>query len=412
MLVALSLIAALGTNLLCLRIDWRAESPFSFIWGLSFIFLFLPLFAYWLQGDVPERHLLEAFLFMAVCNILYILTLIAFVRRGGSGPKKVNLDYGPTKRRDTAILLGCLLIPLLLAANGLNIRTLLESTLADKRALSFWYLAILIICCYVFPQLIYAWINRKKFLIVVLLFVFALVALYFRSRSLLAVLLMPIAYYVLFRVKNRSFWVIGVGVVAFGAAQLLKVIRYQGSLEAGLDVSSWGDSLDYVLSNNLGSGDLSIASYFINVVADCSPALSCGDWTLLTKALSKLGIVDFAGSTIEYRLYDYYVESGVNGSLHPTGYGFAYADGGRFWGALYFPLLALLRLSIHRVLLHSRRNYIYMGFIMYFVMFFSRGSVYNSLALLAVAFAIELIFRGCDASLRRNKPMPSALEAG
>lgn len=390
--ISVALVACFLSIAPCLWLEWKDKSPFLLIWLLNFLFVYLPLTMFWFNGDFPKYLLFEAFVFIAACQLSYFIFLllfkVAFNNGQWSPPFRLNLKSDTKK--DILIIGVALAIPFILLCNGVSVADLLESTWADKRSLSLWYLAILYASAFLFPNVMYAFINKKWLLLLLILFVFMLVLLYFRSRSILIYMFLPIGYYLIFFNKRGLIWSFIMGCGVYCIAQIVKIIRYQGTLMQGLNLTNWSSTAGQVALENISKGDLSIASVFLFAIEDCAKSTYwCGDWSIPGKLLSKFGIITGVQKTIEYNLYDFYIGTEVGGSLHPTCFGVAYADGGAYWGIAYFIFLALLRVSIDKVLLPSYNNLIYMGFIMDFVVFFSRGSVYNALILLMVAFIIE-----------------------
>lgn len=394
-IAGIGLLCSLISLLVCLAYDWKKRSPFVILWLLSIVFVVLPLAGIFLDANSDLDLIAASSVFISACNSIYISVCLtidyALYREKNIVRHTLNLSL--SSRKTFIIWILVISIPLVLIVNGVNLTTLLESTLADKRALTTWYLVIIILSCSLFPAVLYSIKNQKKFLTVAIIIVFILIALYFRSRSMLVMLLLPIGYHLLFSSRKGPIKLLLLGVAAYFASQIIKIIRYQGSLRDGLNIYNWGETTEYVLSNSLASGDLSIVRVFLQITQDCGTRLICGEWTLIEKYLSKIYLAPSVNSTFEYYLYDVYIESGVNGSLHPTAYGFAYGDGGQYFGLIYFLLLPLLRLFLHEILIKSSRSLFYIGFVMYFILYFSRGSVYNSLTLLFVPIIFELTLR-------------------
>ena len=391
----IGIFCSLATIVACLTYEWKNQSPFVMLWLLLIAFAFMPLMGIYFEGNGQNYSIAVASVFISVYNIIYLCVclVIDFSYQSYNKKHTYALDLEISNKKSTLLALTAISIPLVLVLNGLDVNALLDSTLADKRSLTTWYLIIIILSCSLFPGLIYSTHNKKNILTIVISFVFIIIALYFRSRSMLVMLLLPIGYYFLFSARHGLIKLTILGIIAFIASQILKIIRYQGSLRDGLNIFNWGDTSEYVMSNSLESGDLSIVRVFLQITEDCGTKLICGEWSLIIKYLSKINLVDPIKSTFEYYLYDTYIESGVNGSLHPTAYGFAYGDGGQYFGVIYFFMLPFLRLFILKILIETNRNLFYIGFVMYFILYFSRGSVYNALTLLLIPMIIELCIR-------------------
>lgn len=390
-MILASLILSIGSVFAAAFLDWKQKSPFFMLWPLGVLFFYLPLVVYWLDGEYPDYVIFEAFLYSSLCNFAYIVgvSLAAFLAPSNAA-SITGLNVFPSRAKDIVIVTAILAVPLILIMNGVSVQRILGSTLSDKRELSSWYLIIILIASFLIPQIVYSVKNKKIWMTLGIALIFLMVALYFRSRSILVLLCLPVGYYFLMFTKSGGVKIFLLGVIAFFLSVILKVVRYQGELRDGLDFSQWGESFRYVMSEQFASGDFSISKVFLSVIQDCSVQAWCGSMSFFNKVASNLGLYP-KENTIEYELYDFYVQSGVGGSLHPTGYGFSYADFGGFGGVILFLLLAFYRAIIHKVLMGSNRNFAYLGFIMYFVLFFSRGSVYNSFMLLSLAAIFEVM---------------------
>lgn len=394
-MILISFLIAIVSISLSAWIDWKHRSPFFMLWPLSFLFFYIPLLFYWFEGGYSRYTIFEAFLYSSLCNLFYFFGVLISVRVFSfKGLTVTGLNLKPTKAKDLFIIIGIFAIPAILIINGVSLERILSSTLADKRELSYWYLISVLIASFVIPQAVYSVKNKKKLLTLGVVGVLILVSLYFRSRSMLVLFCLPAGYYLLMFTKSGGFKLFIMGLIAFFLSVFLKVIRYQGELRDGLNLSNWNDSFYYIMNEQFSSGDFSISKVFLSIIEDCSAQSWCGSFSFFAKFLSNFGLFS-KERTVEYQLYDYYVTSGVGGSLHPTSYGFSYADFGGFLGAMFFLLLALYRVLVDKFLMGSPRNFAYVGFVMYFVLFFSRGSVYNGFMLLSVALLFEfLVSRG------------------
>ncbi len=384
-------IAGVLSLALAAYLDWKQRSPLLMLWPLNFLFFYLPLIVYWSYEEYHDYVMIEALSYSIFCNLAYFLTafLLTCVFKN-SYLTVCGVNFESSKFKDYLILGAALSIPLIFLLNGVGVSQILSSTLSDKRELSSWYLISILISSFLFPQIIYAIKNKKKFLIFLIVFVFLLVSLYFRSRSILVLMCLPAGYYI---VRFTNFGIVKVLLLGGGAfllSSVLKVIRYQGELKEGLNVSNWGGAFMDVIKSLFASGDFSIVKVFLQMIPDCKTSSWCGTYSFVSKFFSNFGLSPET-RTIEYTLYDNYVESGVGGSLHPTGYGFSYGDAGGYLGVLFFVGLAIFRIFINRFLMNSERNYAYLGYVMYFTLFFSRGSVYNSFMLLGVALFMEAL---------------------
>lgn len=386
-------------------VDYKDKSPFVLLWPLNFIFVLLPVVTNYFIGTYSTEVILEALFFYIVCNFLYCMTVI-FLKGLSTGfqfsTSVQNFDISPSRKKDSIVYACAALMILIFIVNGISIDRILSSTLSDKRDLSIWYLLILYLAAYLFPYTLYAYFNKKRLMFFGLMCLYCLILLYFRSRSILAFVFLSFLYYILFWVRRGYVYILTLGVTVLILSQVLKVIRYQGALREGLSIERISDGITAVIMGNLdsGSGDLSIANVFLDIVRDHQTAFWSGGWLLIVKFFGRF--LGYDGSrTIEYVLWDNYYAAGINGSLHPTGYGYFFADAGGFVGAIFFILLAFLRLFVQRLMI-GVNPVAYLGFVMYFVLFFSRGSVYNGTMILLVGVTLgfllnKAVFRRAEA---------------
>ncbi|MFG0589519.1 O-antigen polymerase [Acinetobacter sp. YQ_14] len=383
----LSLFLAFISSLPCIYIDWKAKSPMFLFWLLNIPFVYIPFYFFIENRTFYESTFIEAANFIVLCNILYFTLFLVFSKTN----KKYTLDLQPTKSKDFTILVVSGVIPLILLFNGVDVQAFLESNLTSKRDLGGWYLVLLGLSAFLFSQFIYVYKNKKKILGVIIFLIFLLILFYFRSRSIIGLFFLPLFFYILFFNKEKRYILFLMVPIIFIMSQFVKAVRYQGSLNNSLDAGVVGDSFSDILAKNFTSGDLSIISVYFKTIEQCNVSLWCGEFTFFQKILSKLYFWSFEGKTVEYNLYDYLVESGVGGSLHPTSYGYAYADAAGWLGFIYFIVLFFSRFLIHNVLLTSKYNYLYFGFIFYFILFFSRGSVYNGFIFLILVVGLDVV---------------------
>ncbi|MGQ1273465.1 O-antigen polymerase [Acinetobacter baumannii] len=383
----LSLFLAFISSLPCIYVDWKAKSPMFLFWLLNIPFVYIPFYFFIENRTFYESTFIEAANFIVLCNILYFGLFILFSKTN----KKYTLDLQPTKTKDFTILAVSGVIPLILLFNGVDVQAFLESNLTSKRDLGSWYLVLLGLSAFLFSQFIYVYKNKKKILGVIIFLIFLLILFYFRSRSIIGLFFLPLFFYILFFNKEKRYILFLMVPLIFIMSQFVKAVRYQGSLNNSLDAGVVSDSFSDILAKNFTSGDLSIISVYFKTIEQCNVSLWCGEFTFFQKILSKLYFWSFEGKTVEYNLYDYLVESGVGGSLHPTSYGYAYADAAGWLGFIYFVILFFSRFLIHNVLLTSKYSYLYFGFIFYFILFFSRGSVYNGFIFLILVVGLDVV---------------------
>ncbi|EJG1211989.1 hypothetical protein CVA87_RS22030, partial [Vibrio parahaemolyticus] len=367
---------ALVTNLMCFFYDYKNKNTFLFIWMLNVVFVLYPISVSYFSEYQIEID--SSLMFISICNFTYLVSSIVIrsMLRRESG-FKVDFSQSVNFTYKWLVWILALSIPLIFIFKGISLSTIMQSDLTTKRQLGFFYLFVILLCAFVFPNVVLFYKQKDKISVSIVLAVFVLVLLFFRSRSVLSYIALPIAFYILYNTKHGLFKLSLFGVCAYFFSQLVKVIRYQGSLSDGLDISRWGESFNYVTSNSIDSGDLSIYKIYLNIISDCEFYSWCGSWTYIQKIASWFlpGLEKI--KTIEYLLYEEYVQAGVGGSLHPLSYGIAYSEGGGILGAVYFIFLAILSELNGRMI--EKSFYIFSGFSMYFCLFFSRGSVYNGL---------------------------------
>ncbi len=389
-MISMLILLACITNAMCFIYDYVNKNTFLFIWMLNFVFVLYPITVSYSNGLSLE--LSNALIFISICNFVYLISSAFFALLiGRNQPFRVDFDKLGGQRYSTFVLFCSISIPLVFISKGIGLSTIMVSDLATKRQLGILYLFVILLCAYVFPHVIYFYRKNQKLAAIFVFIVFLLVLLFFRSRSVLSYIALPVAFYILYTSKQGLLKLSIFGFCAYFFSQLVKVIRYQGTLSDGLDISRWGDSFKYVTSNSIESGDLSIYKVYFDIISDCEFNAWCGSWSYIQKIASWFLPSIEKIKTIEYVLYDQYIESGVGGSLHPLSYGIAYAEGGGVLGAIYFVFLALLSEINGRMI--EKSFYIFSGFSMYFCLFFSRGSVYNGLFVISIGFFVYTLLR-------------------
>lgn len=382
------------TTVLVVKFEIRDKSPFVFLWLIGYILIIFPV----LIHDYPDYVIQTVFLFYVLSILTYLIFAI-FLRWTFISNKRiigiVDFQTQISKFDQVFIVFAVVTIILILIYNNLNIVSILYSGWLAKREMKgISSLAIIFLIASISPYIVACFYNRKWLYLTLIFFSVIIILLFFRSRAILGLVFLPIGYYLFYNVKKGRVLLIILGCIGFLFSFLIKIIRYQGSLENGLNTETITETLPNIIESEFskGNGDLYVGNFFYKIVEDESKSpLYFAKFTIPNKFAGFLLLDRSSDKTIEYLLYDYYILPGISGSLHPTGFGVAYGDTGGFIGILYFIVLAFLRVVLHFFLNLLKDNKL-IGFTMSFVLFFARGSVYNSLILLIVAFLFFIIY--------------------
>lgn len=383
----------------CVFLDYYDKNPLLFIWILSIFFVYLPLFINYQNEIIDINVVNNILLFSTLCHLVYLSSVVFFLgllNKGNFRLKRENKnnDIGTLPIKIMYFFIGIVIVIFMI--NGIGISQILNANLLTKRELGLSSLLILFASSVVLAQFYYV-IKSKSFLnITSYLIFFILITLFYKSRSIIILSLLPLIYYLIFYVSQKKYKVIVflIGPLILIFSQLLRALRYQGGLSNFDSNKLWSD-----FSNNLQKlfteGDFAVINVYFNIIRDCDYVDWCGKYTLLN-SLSSLAFSFQGVKTLEYYLYDYYVSAGINGSLHPTSFGFLYGDAGGYLGCFFFIFLGLIRSYITVFIIDSKYFFIFNGFVMYFVLFFSRGSIYNSLIFLLISISIVSILNTID----------------
>lgn len=385
---------------LCIYLDYKGKSPFFFLWMLLIVFIYLPLLVNYNLNNVSLDSAVVILFFAVMSQLTYFFSSIFFGGLLNKGKfiilkedfNKFNLGNMPVY----TMYFGVLLVFFLLYLNGIGYSELMNATFLTKREIGFYNLLILIVSAVVLAQSYFIFKTKNIFHIFVYLFFFLVVVLFYKSRSILILGLLPLLYYLIFVNKNKKYltYVLVVLPLFFISAQFLRALRFQGALNS-FDIGRLIDDVKYNLAVIFIEGDFSVINVFFNIIRDCSQVNWCGDYTLVKSIVGVVTQLDGV-KTLEYYLYDYYVSPGSNGSLHPTLFGFMYGDFGGLIGFIFFIFLGFLRSYISNYIMGNKYFFIFIGFSMYFVLFMARGSVYNSLIFLFFSFFLIFLLSSIE----------------
>jgi|GEM_PF-6416989 len=392
------LIFVVFLSILLYRMEYQDRSPFLFLWGIMDLLVIMPFI--FLRENYNEDVRFYVLLYVAFCKFFYLGTLYILKSRNLKEGKSLEIKKYPllSYKHTNAFVVICLIgILLLVVSSGMSVNSFMDSTVQTKREMGGLNILFILLISLVAPFLVSFFLNKqwKYFFLVLCVYLFVLV--FFRSRSILVFVLLPLGYYVFYWKRNGKKMLLILSILTLLIAVSLKVFRYQGSIANGLNVEFFKEipkQIEYEFSE--GKGDLFVGRVFFNIVRDTNEESNYyGHYTIVRKFIGLFTFNEEKIKTIEYLLFDHYAYFSSGGSLHPTGYGVAYADFKYSLGVLLFVFLAILRVFVHRMIIITRDARL-LGVCMYFCLFFARGSVYNSLILLLLVFfiwkIINLIF--------------------
>lgn len=376
------------------------------IWPIIFLFFVVPTIFHifsdqYLKSEIVSinRSLGYAILF----NASYIVTYLAFFPRNIARYNTQQAKFS-FERADYAITMASVLIIGLIIATGQSgFSAALDSTWQNRSDLGFAAVIIIWLLCILSGQLCLAVENKRYTIACIILLVFFVLALLFRTRDLIGVLVISIILYILIirRGSLRSLFVIGIAgsFISIG----LRAMRLLGSLRSGLDLAALKGMFDQVWTDIFVNGDLSVYRIYFQIVDLCDKGLNCFQGTIGHHIISLTGIIDRPPVRFEYYLYDVLYKAGVGGSLHPTAYGIAYGEYALIGGCIFFSSFAVLNVVISRI---SSKRYFFMmvGFAAHYSIFFARGSVYNGLSVVVIGIFIIMISKLMASHTHNTRP--------
>lgn len=381
---------------ICVYIDYQDKNPFMFLWVLLILFVYMPLFVNYSLDIVNVGVVNSILLFAILSQFSYFFSSLFFqgvLNKGKITIKRKSISNEQGNLPIYVVYLGSAFVFFLFFINGIGVYEVFNATFLTKRDMGFSTLLILIISAIVLAQSYYVFKSKNIIHISYYVFFFSIIVLFYKSRSIIILGLLPLMYYLIFLTKNKKYLslVLLIGPLILLATQFLRALRYQGAL-VNFDYSKLMSDFSFNMKMLFIEGDFAVIGTYFNIIRDCSLVTWCGNFTLLQSLAGVL--TQFNGvKTLEYYLYDYYVSPGNQGSLHPTLFGFLYGDFGGYLGFTFFVFLGFLRSYISTFILDNKYFFIFNGFAMYFVLFMARGSVYNSLIFILMAIIMLLIVR-------------------
>lgn len=397
LLAASLLFVAFLQMLANMALELRFKSVTFLIWPVLGLFVALPILVHLIMEQGGQAELLSLSHALSIAIVFNFFYAFGFVvaavlddKKSGCGVVEIQLPH---------LLPYCIagLIILILAMQGFNLARIVESTWKDKQELGFLAVVIIWLVCALGGSFCYAIEEKKwKVILVIVATAFLVVALY-RTRAIISIFVVSyLVYLIVVRDKNLKF-IFWVGVVGVVLAVGVRALRFLGALSNATDFAQLSEVFAEILKSTFTSGDLSIYRVYLRIINDCHSYLDCFNFTILDSVFSLLGVVEKSALRVEYDLYSQMIESGVGGSLHPTIYGLIYADMGLLAGLLFFFFIGCFNFLVGS---YSRgwRFYTMIGFLAPYIIFFPRGSFYNSASLVAVGlfytFAVGLALRG------------------
>jgi len=384
MLITFSFLFALS-NVACFYIDYKQRHPFLFIWAFNIPFVVIPFFYSVFFSGVNYDVLINAILFSTLCNVVYLASTLSLLKAGVFGfrcfdlqsiDSKLNYFYGKFWLVFTLALLTIIIIlfyPNYSASRGGSLQ--LATMYSMMFMSSFLYLF---------------YIKKSRLLwLVVISCVFFLVV--FKSRGALAYVVIPLMFIYIAKgidLKKMAY-LIAIAIFLLLLVVVIKSFRWISN-DGGGGVIQILDTSLYIFSVLFTKGELALINNFYDVYETCGASQSfCYNWTVINKFF----VARFTGEptlNAAYLIWNFIKGTyNVGGSLHSLSYGVAFFDGG-WLGVIYFIFLAFLRMLIF-ILMKNKYSLMFLGPVLYFTLFFSRGSLYNSLMPLVVCFMFFLI---------------------
>lgn len=384
MLLILLILISFVSNLACFFYDLKARHPFMFLWLFNIPFVFVPM-TFWVFYDVEwTSFLIELNFFILLCNFSYLIASVI-----------LNFSFGVKKLTSHSFFVdddnrvSDLFFIMFFIMSSFTVYINLGNILAAERTT--FHILLVYLTIFTSSFLVHYFKTSKiKFFATAFLLILWFVM--YKSRGALAYSLMPLLFY--FIIVKISFKRIMYVFLAGGGMIFIVIAMkaYRWSTASGeFDFEYFLWVLSYQWSGVFTIGDLSIikwakVAFDMCVVSDAA----CGAFTELNKVGLILSNTSSTLKSTAYLVWDFHKgESDIRGSLHALSYGISFLDG--YWfGFVYFIFLAFLRLVIN-IQLSKRMSILIIGPCLYFITFFSRGSVFNGLIPLLIALVVNYI---------------------
>lgn len=367
---------------LCFRLDYDAKHPFLMIWLYNIPFVVIPG-VYAIYFSTYDLKVVSAFfIFSSLCQLVYLGSSLLM--------PSTKLKYHHIKKVNTQdfrfVAFFCFYIPLFLSAILfiLNFPSFVDSRGSYLQMFYAYSIMYLVGFWYYFK-------SKSKIYVFIIFLIFSFQILVFKSRGSFSYIVMPFVFFMVSR--GISFKVIfklfSIVTVLFFCIIILKSYRW-ASNSGGANLSILIDGFFYIFSVLFTKGELSLINHAFFVFDLCSgDDYICNQATTVDKLIASR-FFDYSVSGAAYQIWDLITHQyGVGGSLHSLSYGVAFFDL-KYYGVLYFLALSFMRL-LTSYILTINYGLLIIGPLMYFCLFFSRGSVYNSI----VPFLISVFLFFC-----------------
>ena len=364
-------------------IERSKRSVTLILWPFLFFLLWVPLF---LEAAGLLKFKSQDLLFPLVLSIAFTaFYIIGFYFTYHIARRKKVLEQVGLLNPSPLIIFSCIvLIFLILIWQGLSANMILTSTWRSKLDLGIYSLFIFWLLAAMSGQFFISILKKKFIFSAIIMTTFLVVAVYFRSRAILGIMLIPFLIHYLRHPSLNKVRIFLISVVLLVAAIGLRLMRFQGEL-SNIEFSVLLNYISIDLIRELfESGDFSVYQYFLLLVRDCEQYLSCFNFSFFQTYLDKTGLIQFEDSRLTYYLFEMYYEKGIGGSLHPTLFGFVYGDFNVFGGICFMLALGCFNACFTKMGIYYQ--ILIIGFISQYVFFISRGSVFNAFVDLFAGF--------------------------
>lgn len=363
--------------------DYKVKHPFLMIWLYNIPFVVLPGIYAVYNSTYPSSTINGFFLFAAFCQLVYCFLALLLPQHNNSFiVKDVTLNSELKLVAPICFYIPLILTVILILLNYPNLVKSRGGSLQIIYAYSIMYLV----------GFWYFYKSKSKVYTFLIILILLFQILVFKSRGSFAYIVMPFVFFSICRGLNFKalIWLALISVSLLSLVIMLKSYRW-ASNSGAVDVELLSSGFMYIMSVLFTKGELALINHSFFVYEICtgnSPI--CGQATLIDKLFASR-ISDYNVEGAAYQIWDRVTgQIGVGGSLHSLSYGVAFFDL-KYLGVFYFVALALLRALISFILPVSY-GLLVIGPLMYFCLFFSRGSVYNSLVPLVVSLIIFMLF--------------------